>query len=88
MSRPGLIFTGGDLIRWEERLRGLVVDALGRDGYELPLGPSECRELAAEHAARVDVDRVVEPLRVGHRGVPVDNDRAPAIVGGPLTANG
>ena len=85
---PGLVFAGGDLIRREERLGRLVVDALGRDGHELPLGPAQCRELAAEHAARVDVDRVVQPLRIGYRGVAVDDDRAPAIVGRPLTADG
>ena len=72
----------------EERLDRLVVHALRGDGHELALGPAQGGEPAAERAAGVDVDRVVQPLGLGDRRVAVDDRRRAAVVGGPLAAHG
>ena len=55
---------------------GSAYVARGRHRHELPLGPAQRRQRAAEHAAGVDVDRAVEPLGLGHRRVAVDDRRA------------
>ena len=72
----------------EERPRRLGIDARGGHGDQLALGPAERRELAAEHAAGVDVDGVVDPLGLGHRGVAIDHRGLAAILGGPVEADG
>ena len=54
----------------------LVVGPRRRHRDQLPLRIAQRRQRAAEDAAGVDVDRAVDPLRLGHRRVAVD-DRAP-----------
>ena len=51
-----------------------------RNGDELPFGITQRGQLSAEHAAGVDADRVVEPLRLRHRRVAIDDHRLSAIV--------
>ena len=50
-------------------------------------GPAQRGQRAAEHAAGVDADRVVDPLRLRHRGVAVDDRRRAAVVARPRAAD-
>jgi hypothetical protein len=50
---------------------------------QLTLGVAQRGEPAAEHAAGVDAQGVVDPLRRERRGVPVDHRGRPAVVVGP-----
>ena len=72
----------------EERPRRLAVGPRGRDRDELFLGVAQGRELAAEDAAGIDVDRPIEPVRLGDRRVAVDDHRRPAILGRPVEPDG
>jgi len=72
----------------EKRLRRLVVGPPRRHADELALGPAQRRQPPAEDAARVDVDRVVDPLRLGDRRVAVDDGRGGAVLVGPGVAHG
>ena len=65
-----------DRLGGQERPRGRVVLARRGHGDQLALRPAQRGQPAAEHAAGVDVDRVVEPLGLGDRRVAVDDGRA------------
>ena len=65
--------------RCPERAGRLVVDLGGGHADQFALGVAQRGQLAAEHAAGVEADRVVHPLGLGHRRVPVD-DHGPAAV--------
>ena len=75
------------LLFGQERPGRLAVGARGRDRDELPLRVAQRGELAAEDAAGVDVDRAVEPLRLGHRRVAVDDHRRAAVFRRPVVAH-
>ena len=68
----------------KKRFGRLVVRFPGFDLDELALGIPKGRELAAENATRVDADRAVEPVRLGHRGMAVDDHRLTTVVGCPI----
>ena len=54
---------------------------------ELALGVAQRGQPAAEDAAGVDVDRVVQPLGLGDRRVAVDDRRRAAVLGRPVVAD-
>ena len=85
----------GEVVEVEESvvvlLRARATDRLdraGRDGVllargyrdDLPFGPAQRGELPAEHASRIDAERVVEPLGVGYRRVPEHDGGLPPVV--------
>src|SRR5207249_5412974 len=78
----------GVLLRSEERTGRLVIGVRRRDADELLLRVAECGERAAEHTARVDIDRVVEPLGLADGRVPVNDHCGTAVVSGPVQADG
>ena len=78
----------GLLILGQERPGRLAVGPGGRDRDELLLRVAQGRELAAEDAAGVDVDRAVEPLRLGDRRVAVDDHRLAPVFRRPVVADG
>ena len=63
------------LFGWDERTRAFRVDLFRGDGDRFHLRVAERRERAAEDAARVDIDRVVEVQGLRHRRVTVDDQR-------------
>jgi hypothetical protein len=71
-----------------EGLRRFPVGAGGRNRDQLAFGVAQRGELATEHAAGVDADGVVDPLRFGDRGVAVDDDGGAPVVVGPWVADG
>ena len=71
----------------QERPRRRVVLARRGHGHQLALRPAQRGQLAAEDAAGVDVDRVVEPFGLRHRRVAVDDGRRPAVVDRPGAAD-
>jgi hypothetical protein len=75
------------LLRIEEGTRRLVVRLRCRDRHELALGIAQRGERAAEDAPGVDVDRVIEPLRLTHWRVAVNDHRTTAIVRSPVEAH-
>ena len=72
----------------QERPGRLAVGPRGRDRDELLLRVAQGGQLAAEDAAGVDVDRAVEPFRLGDRRVAVDDHRRPAVFRRPVVADG
>ena len=58
------------------------------DGYQLFFRIAERGQGAAEDAAGVQVDGVVQPLGPGHGGVAVRDDGFTPVVGGPVVADG
>ena len=72
------------------RTRGAAsrVGLARRHRDQLALRPAQRRQLAAEHAAGVDAQRIVHPLGLGDRRVAVDDRRLAAIVGRPVEALG
>ena len=83
-AEPGRRRLGGG----RERLGRLVPDPLCRNGDDLLLGVAQRRQLAAEHATGVQAHRVVDPLCLRRRGVPVEHHRLAAIFVRPGIANG
>ena len=80
-ERRGLLFVG------QEGPGRLAVGPRGRDRDELLLRVAQGGELAAEDAAGVDVDRAVEPLRLGDRRVAVDDHRRAPVFRRPVVAH-
>src|SRR5690606_5208497 len=72
----------------EEGPGGLGVRPACRDRDQRALGPPERRELPAEDAPRVDVDRVVDPLGLGDGRVAVDDGGLAAVPRRPVVADG
>ncbi len=65
-----------------QRAGGLVPDPLGRHRDQLARGVAQGGEPPAEHAARVQADRVVDPLGLGDGRVAVhDHGPAPVVLG-------
>ena len=58
------------------------------DGYDLALGITQGRELAAEDTAGIKVDRIVQEERLGYRRVSIDDQSFTAIIRSPVVANG
>src|SRR6202020_1254090 len=71
----------------EKRLRRLVIGRPGRNTDNFALRIAECRKLAAENAASVDVDGVVEPERLGYRRMAVNHEGFAAIVLRPVVTH-
>ena len=71
----------------EEGPRRLAICAGGLHRYEFLLRVTQGRELPAEDAAGVDVDRPVQPLRLGDRRVAVDDHRLAPVLGRPVLAH-
>ena len=67
---------------------GFAIRPGGGHGHEVPLGVAQGRELAAEDAAGVDIDRPVEPVGLGHRRVAVDNHCLAPVLRCPVEADG
>ena len=76
------------LLGRQERPGRFAVGPGGGDRDELLLRVAQGRELAAEDAAGVDVDRAVEPLRLGDRRVAVDDHRLAPVLRRPVEADG
>lgn len=70
--------------RGGEWARRLAIDSRRRNLDQLPLRPAQRRELAAEDAARVDADRVIDPFRIRRRRMAIDDSRAAAIIRRPI----
>ena len=79
-SRNGGRSSGVDV---QERPSRRVVLACRGHRDQLALRPAQRRQPAPEDGAGVDVDRVVDPLGLGHRGVAVDDGRLAAVVRRP-----
>ena len=60
---------------------------MGRHGDEIHLGVAQGGEAAAERAAGVDVDGAVDPTRLRHGRVPVDDAGLPAVLRGPVVTD-
>src|SRR5258705_1205030 len=73
---------------WEKGSNGLGVGALSRDRNKLPLRVAQSRKTASEYAARVDVDRPIQPFSFRHWSVPVHNHCLTTIFGGPVVPDG
>ncbi len=71
----------------QERAGRLAVNPRGRNRHELAFRIAQGRQLAAEDATGVDVDRLVEPLRKRNRRVTVDDGSSAAIILGPVAPN-
>ncbi len=71
----------------QQRAGRLVVRAVGGDPDQFPLRIAKCGQPAAEHAAGIDADRVVDPGGLGHRGMAVDHDRLAPVVLRPRVAD-
>ncbi len=56
-------------------------------GHEFLLRVAQGRELAAEDAAGVDVDRAVEPIRFRNRRVAVNDHRRAPVFGSPVVTH-
>ena len=78
----------GGAVGWHERANRVRVRLPGRNGDELLLGPAQGRELAAEHAAGIDVDRAIEPFGLRHGRVAIDHAGTSAVLGRPVVADG
>ena len=70
-----------------ERLGRGVVDAGGGDRDQRPFGIAQRGQPATEHAAGVQAQGVVQPLRGRHRGVAVHHDGAAPVLGRPRVAD-
>ena len=70
-----------------ERANGLIVDTRRRNGNEFLLRIAKCGELAAEHAAGINVDGAVQPFGFGNGSVAVNDRRLPTVVGGPVISD-
>ena len=79
---------GSLLIRSQEGSGRLAISAPGGNGNKFPFGIPQGSELASEHAARVDIDRAIEPFRLRHGSVAIDDHRRAAIFGRPIVAHG
>jgi hypothetical protein len=75
------------LLLGEERLGRLRVGRPCRHADEFLLRVAKRGEATAEDAARVDVDRAVEPVGLGDRRVPVGDDRLAAVLRSPVPAD-
>ena len=75
------------LLFGDQRPHGLVVHPLGRDRDQLLLRVAERGQLAAEDAAGVEADGVVQPLGIGDRRMAVHHHRLAPVVGRPVVAN-
>ena len=71
----------------QERPGRFTVGPCGRDRYELLLRVTQGGQFAAEHAAGVDVDRPVQPFRLGDGRVAVDDGRRPSVFRRPVVAD-
>ena len=71
-----------------QRTRRLVIRRRGRHRNQLALWITQRGKATSECAARVDVDRVVEPSRLRDRDVPVDDERPASVVLSPVKAHG
>jgi hypothetical protein len=81
---PALLPRGGLAAQRADRL----VPGLARgDVDDLALGVAQRGESAAEHAAGVQAQGVVDPLGLEHGGVPVDDRGLAAVVAGPGQAH-
>lgn len=72
---------GVDALR--ERPSGCRVGPIGRHTYEFALWPSQRRQPAAEDAAGVDADGVVDPDGVAFWGVAIHERSVAAVIGRP-----
>ncbi len=70
-----------------DRPHGFGIDTGGVDLDDILFGIAQGRQLAAEDAAGVDVQCMVQPFDLRHRGVPVDQHGLAAIVAGPVMAD-
>ena len=66
----------------------LLIGAACGDRDELALGIAQGSQAAAEDAAGVDIDRVIQPLGPRHRRVAVDDRRLSVVLGHPVVAHG
>ena len=66
----------------------LAVDLRGGHGHQLALGVAQGGEAAAEHAAGIEVDGVVEPFGIGHGRVAKGNHGPAPVLAGPFVAHG
>ena len=74
--------------RRQERANRIGVRLEGWHRDQLLLGPAQGRQPAAEHAAGVDVDGAIEPLRLRNGRVSVDHAGTSAVLGRPVVADG
>ena len=70
-----------------QRAGRLVVHAPGRDGHQFPLRIAQRGQPAAEHAAGIDTDGVIDPNGHGDRRVTVDHGRLAPVVLRPRVAD-
>ncbi len=70
-----------------ERADRLIIGTHCRHFDQIELGIAERRQLAAEHAAGVDADRPVDPIRVEHRRVAIDHLGAALVIRCPVPAH-
>lgn len=84
----GLLLRGQRLDRRRlQRSQRLVIDPERRHRNQFPLRVAQGGQLAAEHAASIQADGVVEPLGAGHRRMAVGDDGPAAIVRRPVVAH-
>ena len=72
---------------WQKWLARFGVSIFSRNGNQFFFGITQCRELSAENAAGINVDGAVQPFRFGHRRMPINHHRRPAIFSRPIVAH-
>src|SRR3989442_1073262 len=77
----GLIFFG------KERSGRLPVGIGSRNRDQLLFWVAQGRQLAAKGAASVDIDGTIQPVRLWHRCMTVDDHGLAAVFGGPVITN-
>ena len=72
----------------QKRLGGLIVSSQRGNRNQLLLGITKGGEFSAEHAAGIDVDRAIQPFRLGDRRMAIHHHRLAAIFGRPVVTDG
>ena len=71
----------------QERLGRLVIGSQSGNRHQLTFWVTQRGQFPAEHAAGIDVDRAVQPFRLGNWRMPINHHRLATILSRPVVAH-